>query len=338
MRGWRPVVCAALCLLALLGGLALSAAPAAASIIVASVALPSCQTATGTVGGCTDTGYLQNSTVTATSGFIGGNVGGTDASLYSFENAFANWNAVNGDNWTLALGGTLNVTLSASLGLGAGTTTGGFGDVIVTIGGATQSQLNELAWTQALVTNYTPTGGLATTPTVTLDTYSLSYGSTNSGTAFTSACEALPTPGPNNTAPSAIPAVTGGKAYCDPIYPFQYASAYNGSTLDGVALTSNFFYDAPQGPWPNATFRAVTLLSTVTYTTNAADQVTGRTLTVYQGVAYGFSLSVPEPASAALLLPALPLLWWLRRGAPGTPDAPRRTPSPPCPHLPRGHA
>jgi hypothetical protein len=57
----------------------------------------------------------------------------------------------------------------------------------------------------------------------------------------------------------------------------------------------------------------VTLLSTVTYDTNASDQVAGKVLTVYQGIEYGFDLSVPEPASGWAIAAGLPALWLLRR-------------------------
>jgi len=55
------------------------------------------------------------------------------------------------------------------------------------------------------------------------------------------------------------------------------------------------FFDAPAGFWPNASFDAVTLLSTVSPTSDM--------LTVYQGVRYGFLLvAVPEPSTWAMLL------------------------------------
>ena len=70
------------------------------------------------------------------------------------------------------------------------------------------------------------------------------------------------------------------------------------------------FFDAPHGQWPDASFNAITLLSTVSPATD--------TLTVYDGLSYGFALSavgdtppgqgllasapVPEPSVWALML------------------------------------
>ena len=62
-----------------------------------------------------------------------------------------------------------------------------------------------------------------------------------------------------------------------PAYPFQY----NGS----------FLYDFPHRP-PTETWTAVAYLSTADYTS--------RTLTVYDGVKYGFSVGVPEPSPVLL--------------------------------------
>lgn len=69
-----------------------------------------------------------------------------------------------------------------------------------------------------------------------------------------------------------------------PLYPFQYPDRH--------------FYDFPLGPWPNSLFFAEAFLSKV-------DSAT-RTLTIYEGLRYGFELSaVPEPAALVLLGTAL---------------------------------
>ena len=126
-------------------------------------------------------------------------------------------------------------------------------------------------WTQALVVNYTAlTPGLAE-PIETLDTFSLREGS----------------PGfPTSCVPASSGASPSGGAFCDPIYPFQYGDTLANFSLAGIPLGVDPFIDAPSGLWPNASFDAITLLSAVT----APD-----TLTVYQGVEYGFTLSTPEP-------------------------------------------
>ena len=91
--------------------------------------------------------------------------------------------------------------------------------------------------------------------------------------------------------------------YCDPIYFYQF---------DNKRLV-----DAPTGSWPDASFRAIALLATVSETTNADGKVTAAVLTVYDGVSYGFDLSataVPEPSSLVLVLIAgLPLVFFASR-------------------------
>jgi hypothetical protein len=68
-----------------------------------------------------------------------------------------------------------------------------------------------------------------------------------------------------------------------PLYPFQGGFGF-GKDTD--------FKDLPRGFWPDSSFAASTFLSTVDRRT--------RTLTIYEGVRYGFKLSattVPEPAA-----------------------------------------
>jgi len=60
-----------------------------------------------------------------------------------------------------------------------------------------------------------------------------------------------------------------------PLYPYQYADKH--------------FYDKPTGFWPNDFFNAQTFISKVDYT--------NRVLTIYDGVSWGYKLSVPEPSA-----------------------------------------
>jgi hypothetical protein len=83
---------------------------------------------------------------------------------------------------------------------------------------------------------------------------------------------------------------------CPPFYPFQYADRK--------------FYDGPKAPWPNGFFDASTFLSKVDRTT--------RTLTIYEGVEYGFKLAakvVPEPETwVFMLVLGAGVAWRVRRG------------------------
>jgi hypothetical protein len=276
----RPV------LVAILAGLAtIAAVPASATIISSSSSISNCTNEVGqAVSGCTDTIYYSTEVASDTTPFITGSIAGQDPINADFVTAFNDWNATSGNNdWTLVNGGTLNLTLTLSIGAKLNSPSAGISPIMVNISnytqGASDPSLSQLVWTQSLFTNYTPTAGLTETPNITLDTYSLSKGSTGSNGAFRTTC--TPIPGApnadNNTTPSNIGATPSGKAYCDPIYPFQYGT--------------DFFFDAPQSIWPNGAFRGISLLSTVTYDTNSQGAVTGDILTVYQGVNYGFSLS-----------------------------------------------
>jgi hypothetical protein len=254
-----------------LWGLALAAlltlAPAAhAQVVSAAVTLPTCVTFTGgTAANCTDTGFLDLSLAGANSEFIGAPVVGGSSTPATFTSAFDSWNAANGDAWTLLDGGLLNVSINVYIGVSAGPFGAGLNPVVFTVAGSEQT-LADLVWTQALVVNYTAlTPGPLAEPIETLDTFSLSAGS----------------PGfPTSCVPASSGASPPGGAFCDPIYPFQYGDTLAGFSLDGIPLGVDPFIDAPSGLWPNASFDAVTLLSAVTVPD---------TLTVYQGVEYGFT-------------------------------------------------
>jgi hypothetical protein len=285
---------------------------ASATVQSLTVTVPNCQAGAETVPQCYDTGFLSNQIVDATDSFIGG-FPNAQSDLFNFTDAFNNWNAANGHLWHLVDGGALPVSFTTNVTVDAGTFTGGINPIIVSIDYSPTGNdptLAQLVWTQALVINYSPTSvDMVSPPAVTLDTYSLSAGSGGSGGAFLTACEPIPgqTPGPNNSIASSIGATASGQAYCDPIYPFQYGP----STVAGP----DPFADAPQGLWPNDAFRGIALLSTVTFDTDASGNITDRVLTAYEGISYGFNLSVvPEPATLVLLLgPAAATLMLRRR-------------------------
>jgi hypothetical protein len=273
-----------------------------------SASVPQCNFPGGPGGPCFTTGYLSRTPDTATSTFIVGYFNGTDPTTQTFTTAFNTWNGATGNLWTLVNGGALDVTYSVTFSTTATADVGGI-DITVNLknykaapGGPT---LDQLVWTQGLYTNFSPTTPKGTNiepPANTLDNYRFNMGSGPVGGPFRVACEALPgqTPGANNTTPANIGATPAGKAYCDPIYPFQYADKH--------------FFDGPRGFWPRDSFRAHALLSTVTFLTDNTGKITGRRLTVYDGVSYGFDLAVPEPGqllplAAALLAFAL----WQRR-------------------------
>ncbi len=276
--GWRRGI-GAMGGLAALGGLGLIATAAPARATVSSVSEPTCQASVGNTlvqqTNCTNTTYSPSFGAGLNTRFVAGAFPTGNPSADSFATAFAAWDSqysATYGNWKVVDGGTLNLNLSvASFGADLGTYTAGISSVQVDISNynpaANRPALSQLAWTQALFLTYTPTLGSLAAPIETLDTYSLSQGAAGSGGAFQAACEALP-----SGAPATINQVSSGKAYCDPIYPFQY--------------TSKLFYDAPQGAWANDSFRAVTLLSSANTQTD--------TLTVYQGFTYGFTLATDQ--------------------------------------------
>jgi hypothetical protein len=240
--------------------------------------------------------------------FIVGNFDGTPPTNQTFGSAFTNWNVSQGANfggmWAIINGGTLDVTLNVTDTAVANVNLGGINPFLVNVTmnpGYAGPPVNQLIWTQALYTSFQPP--LATDlmpPANTLDTYSFSQGA---GGPFNIPCTPIPgqNPGPNNNTPAVIGPTPAGTAYCDPIYPFQNAGAQ--------------FGDAPMAFWPDESFRAIALLSTVTFKTDATGAITERDLTVYNGVSWGFDLAVPEPATSLLIISALALGGVLRRRA-----------------------
>ncbi|MBL8234004.1 MAG: hypothetical protein JNL98_36245 [Bryobacterales bacterium] len=276
---------------------------------------PTClnQSGTVTLHDCTSKAFYNTNLVDMNSAFLTGNFNGTaPGNTNSFKSAFDNWNSGNTDKWTLQDGGALDMKFNINTfkALAPPERVGGMEiDIGVKYNsGATGPSLDQLVWTQGLYINYKPPSGVnKTNPYNTLDTFSFSGGPSGSG-EFGKACEPIPTPsGASNTTPSNIPASPSEKAYCDPIYPFQY--------------TDKSFYDKPMGYYSiPASFRGIALLSTVTFKTDADKKITDRILTVYNGVSYGFDLSyVPEPSFYGLLAIGFIVLIVVRRRLAATP-------------------
>ena len=275
----------------------LTLAPAGASAAVRNETLTLRSCDNGLLTNCADTAHMSTTLAGANSRFIGSPVVGR--SVATFTTAFDAWDAANGDKWKLVNGGALPLKINTTVGLSAGNDGAGLSPVIFTLSGGSPSLLSQLEWTQALVANYTPLEGSLTAPIETLDTFSLSQDAAGDNPGFPGTCVSAG----RGASPS-------GGAFCGPVYPFQYGSTLSNDALDGVPLGVDPFYDAPEGAWPNASFDAITLLSSVNPSTD--------TLTVYDGVAYGFSLRasaggralglsraadpIPEPSTWALAL------------------------------------
>ena len=271
---------------------------ARASVSGASVTVPICYTSTGAMRtNCTDTGFHETSLVGATSEFIGSPTVAGSSAPATFTSAFDAWNEANGDDWTLVDGATVDVSIDPHFGLDADDELGGLNPVLFTLSGGSPQLLSTLVWTQALVVNYTPLLGALPQPIETLDTFELSQNADDDNPYFPATC-----------VPASSGASPEGGAFCGPIYPFQYGSTLENDTIDGISLGVDFFFDSPEGNWPDGRSDGITLLSSV-------DEAT-HTLTVYQGVAYGFTLTVPEPPAWVLMLIALPGLLLVRRWPP----------------------
>ena len=283
----------------LVGGIALAvfAEGASASVITIvpeapyTASTPNCKNGAKTFKDCVSTAIISEDDATITSTFLEGAYNGTAPTDQTFNTAFENWDKTQttGVTWTIMNGGALDdLTLTVDpFEASATQTAGGIGDITVMLTmqkGYSGPPLGELVWAQAVYANFSPGGGGQAN---TLDVFSVTHGGSLRG------CTALPAPPPNSdNVTVAIPGINPllGQ-YCDPIYFYQFGNKR--------------FVDAPTGSWPDASFRAIALLATVSETTNNAGQVTAATLTVYDGVSYGFDLSaaaVPEPSSLALAL------------------------------------
>jgi hypothetical protein len=234
---------------------------------------------------CGATGYLSwGSSVSTTelfnfSGFNNSGGAGEERFLDSF-NAWTNTAA--GAGWTLVDGGQLDLDYHISQFETFAAPSSGGVNITIDIArqdGYTGPALNTLVWTQALAINYlvTDAAGVNHSPPVfSLDTFAFNLG--GSAIPAGATCD-------NNGA--------GGKPYCDPAYPFQYADQH--------------FFDGPTGVYPADSFRGIALLSSI-------DRATS-TLTVYDtGVNYGFDLWVsPEPGTLFLIPAGLGAIFLLRK-------------------------
>jgi hypothetical protein len=233
---------------------------------------------------CGANGYLSYGTgITSTeffnfSGFNNPGGAGEETFTDSF-NAFAGTAA--GAGWTLNTGAALDLTYSVSTFRTFATSSNGGVEIQVDISlpvGSTVD-ISTLFWSQALAVNYKvqdAAGVNHSPPVLAMDSFSFNLGGS-----------AIP-PGSTCSDTGA-----GGKAYCDPLYPFQYGDRH--------------FYDKPTGLYPIDSFRGIAMLSSVDFT--------NKVLTVYPtGVSYGFDLwVVPEPGTYVMISAGLAAIIVLRK-------------------------
>ena len=269
---------------------------------VAPVATCTNRTGTVTYGPCASTAYISTTPASEVSPYVSPNTfNGTPPNplLDDFQEAFNTWNGARpvAQQWTIKNGGALDLSFQVvdfeAQANNPNARLGGL-DIVIDpenyagklVGGAAGPAAGTLAWVQGLYINYQPGKNLAA-PVDTLDTFSFSGGPSGSGPAFSNPCTPIPAGNPSTVPPNLTPDPANQRAYCDPLYPFQNAP--------GGAGQPNGFGDAPRGFWDiPASFRGIALLATLDTTTN--------TMTVYNGVSYGFDLTTPEPYYLPVLL------------------------------------
>lgn len=248
----------------------------------------------------TSQGYIEKDAVGMKSKFTNTDKfnGKPDIGKADFAMAFDNWNKGQTNKWTLVDGGSIDIDILVLGGAYIKT----MKDDKVSVGGVSLDfitgeykpakdgpTLGQLGFAQAVVANYQPgKEGEQKPPVITLDTFT------------TQNRKGDPTPIPpgpnakNNTTPSDLTAQKD-PGYADPLYPFLIKDL---SDPKSPVLGTG---DQPAGKFAYSSFRAILLLSTVTLKTDADGKVTDRILTVYQGVSWGYDLSVvPEPSSVLL--------------------------------------
>jgi hypothetical protein len=262
--------------------------------------------------------YLDLAPATMTSGFTAlSSFRGGPLGEENFAVAFSNWNAAHGGLWTLIDGGSLDISIGATAVASviqvvddAKKTVRPAGGVNISIVTADYKRapngptVAQLGWVQAVVANFQPGVGPVMQPVVTLDTFSTG-GHPGKPTPLPAGPDASSNTTPSNLGQNLKP------GWADPLYPFL-----GKPDVGGVVL-----HDEASGSFPDASFRAIALLSTITLRTDADGQVTGRDLTVYEGLSWGFDVSVvPEPPVAALMLAGLLLVGpaGMRRPAQGS--------------------
>ena len=183
-----------------------------------------------------------------------------------FDDAFNAWNAglQAGDNWTLVDGGAIDATLNVST------------FDALSLHGSGNPGFGGLVIRAELVYNGADRDDLVWSQGLFLNydppgTNNINAFSTMDDNAFSNlACN-----------PNAAKSTTRSPGiWCGPVYPYQY--------------TDEHFFDRPMAPYDKGFFEADALLTKVDYT--------NRVLTVFEGLHYGFNLSVQEP-STALLVP-----------------------------------
>lgn len=299
---WRsPLLRPSLPLLILALVAASPAKPLRASVIIDSQALSAgidnCHAGAIQFQHCKSLALISDQEATVSSTFLPGPFNGPVPTAQTFGTAFNNWNAANGNLWTLADGGNLSIDFHITIEAFAAAEVGGAGLTATFLYDPDPGdpELGALGWVQALYINYRPPDEDLLTPTTFLDTYDFSKGGSplwgGEGSFSISPCApftaTLATNNPQ-VLDSAMNVVS--QPYCGPIYPFQFAD--------------NHFVDFPRGGWPDDSFRAIALLATV----DPANHV----LTVYEGFSWGFDLKIPEPDSIVLFVTSLFAILGLR--------------------------
>ena len=225
--------------------LAASAVPSAATTIdrlasITGAQIGSCSLRAGGSGAnCRSTGFVDDDAA-APGGttFLAGNFHGVPPATQSFVTAFNTWNDANGDLWSLAFGGDLDLALEVRFTANAESSLGGLSSFTIHMAdyhpGGGDPGLAQLGWVQSIYANYRPpfASGI-TAPAATLDTYSFSHGGSSDWGGlgpFSLACAAIPGGSGTATLAQANPLQPDGSGtmtpapYCDPLYPFQQAN------------------------------------------------------------------------------------------------------------------